>query len=75
VDLLRYAKSLGTEARFSSFINNYYCVLAQIFGRRPIILIVLFLFILGSALAGAAQNMAMLIAARSLYKFKLESSN
>lgn len=39
--------------------------LADIFGRRPIMLISVAFFAVGSALAGAAQNMNMLIAARS----------
>lgn len=39
--------------------------LADIFGRKPVMLGSIFLFALGSALAGAAQNMNMLIAARS----------
>ncbi|KAF7792059.1 hypothetical protein EIP86_003087 [Pleurotus ostreatoroseus] len=40
--------------------------LADIFGRRPIMLIAILFFSLGSALAGAAQNMNMLIAARTI---------
>ncbi|CAL1715143.1 unnamed protein product [Somion occarium] len=40
--------------------------LADIFGRRPIMLISIAFFALGSALAGAAQNMNMLIAARTI---------
>ena len=39
--------------------------LADIFGRKPIMLISIALFAVGSAVAGAAQNMNMLIAARS----------
>lgn len=39
--------------------------LADIFGRKPIMLISIALFAIGSAIAGAAQNMNMLIAARS----------
>lgn len=39
--------------------------LADIFGRKPIMLMSIVLFSLGSALAGAAQNMNMMIAARS----------
>jgi MFS family permease len=39
--------------------------LADIFGRRPVLLISIGFFALGSALAGAAQNMDMMIAARS----------
>lgn len=39
--------------------------LANIFGRKPIVLICIAFFALGSALGGAAQNMNMLIAARS----------
>ncbi len=41
--------------------------LADIFGRRPVMLGSILFFALGSALAGAAQNMNMLIAARSKY--------
>ncbi|KAF8810805.1 MFS general substrate transporter [Phlegmacium glaucopus] len=40
--------------------------LANIFGRRPILLIFLFIFALGSALCGAAQNMNMLIGGRTV---------
>jgi MFS family permease len=40
--------------------------LADIFGRRPIMLISIVFFALGSALAGSAQNMNWLIAARSV---------
>ncbi|KAJ7598423.1 iron permease [Mycena floridula] len=40
--------------------------LADIFGRKPIMLGSIVLFALGSALAGAAQNMNMLIAARTI---------
>ena len=43
--------------------------LADAFGRRPVMLAFVGLFLIGSALAGASQNMDMLIAARS------ESSN
>ena len=39
--------------------------LADAFGRRPVMLAFVGLFLLGSALAGASQNMNMLIAARS----------
>ena len=39
--------------------------LADAFGRRPAMLVSVGLFLVGSALAGAAQNMNMLIAARS----------
>ncbi len=39
--------------------------LADVFGRRPIMLISIAIFLLGSALAGAAQTMNWLIAARS----------
>lgn len=41
--------------------------LADIFGRKPIIMIAVLLFSLGSALAGAAQNMNMMIGARSKF--------
>ncbi|KAI0345553.1 Mfs1.2 [Trametopsis cervina] len=40
--------------------------LAQIFGRRPLMLISLAIFALGSALCGSAQNMNWLIAARTI---------
>ncbi|GAA6035578.1 hypothetical protein JCM8097_004910 [Rhodosporidiobolus ruineniae] len=40
--------------------------LAAIFGRRPVMLGALVLFALGSALAGAAQNMSMMLAGRSI---------
>ncbi|KAI0741189.1 iron permease [Earliella scabrosa] len=40
--------------------------LADIFGRRPIMLIAITIFLVGSALAGAAQNMSWLIAARTV---------
>lgn len=39
--------------------------LADIFGRRPVMLGSIFLFALGSALSGSAQTMNMLIGARS----------
>ena len=39
--------------------------LADVFGRRPIMLISVAFFFVGSALCGSAQNMNMLIAARS----------
>jgi len=39
--------------------------LADIFGRRPIMLLAILFFAVGSALAGAAQNINMIIAARS----------
>ncbi|KDR69579.1 hypothetical protein GALMADRAFT_77246 [Galerina marginata CBS 339.88] len=40
--------------------------LADIFGRKPIMLLSIAFFAVGSALAGAAQNMNMLIAARTV---------
>lgn len=40
--------------------------LAQIFGRRPVVLASLAFFAVGSALCGAAQNMNMLIAGRAI---------
>lgn len=39
--------------------------LASIFGRRPIVLVFVLIFAIGSAICGAAQNMPMLIAGRS----------
>ncbi len=39
--------------------------LANIFGRKPVMMGSILFFAVGSALAGAAQNMNMLIAARS----------
>ena len=38
--------------------------LADVFGRKPLMLIAIAVFTIGSALAGASQNMAMLIVAR-----------
>ena len=46
--------------------------LADIFGRKPVMLISIALFALGSALAGSAQNMNWLIAARSTFFFLIE---
>ncbi|KAJ3481251.1 hypothetical protein NLI96_g7790 [Meripilus lineatus] len=40
--------------------------LADIFGRKPLMLISIVFFCIGSALAGAAQNMDMMIAARTV---------
>lgn len=40
--------------------------LADVFGRRPIMLLSIIFFALGSALSGAARNMNMMIAARSI---------
>ncbi|KAI0047422.1 MFS general substrate transporter [Auriscalpium vulgare] len=40
--------------------------LAEVIGRKPVLLGSLFLFALGGALAGAAQSMSMLIGARTL---------
>lgn len=40
--------------------------LAQIFGRRPVVLVSLVLFALGSGLGGGATNMNMLIAGRAI---------
>lgn len=40
--------------------------LAQIFGRRAAMMTCLFLFLLGSAICGAAQNMPMMIAGRTI---------
>ncbi|KAM5544683.1 hypothetical protein V8D89_001581 [Ganoderma adspersum] len=40
--------------------------LADVFGRRPIMLVSIAIFLVGSALAGAAQNMTWLIAARTV---------
>ncbi|CAK5262641.1 unnamed protein product [Mycena citricolor] len=40
--------------------------MADAFGRRPVLLICIALFAIGSALAGAAQNMSMMIAARTI---------
>ncbi|THH32797.1 hypothetical protein EUX98_g1387 [Antrodiella citrinella] len=40
--------------------------LANIFGRKPVMLLCIAFFAVGSALAGAAQNMNMLIAARTV---------
>ncbi|KAI0313881.1 iron permease [Amylostereum chailletii] len=43
--------------------------LASIFGRKPILVVSIAFFSLGSALAGAAQNVSMLIAARAIQGF------
>ncbi|KAJ6609499.1 iron permease [Mycena sp. CBHHK59/15] len=40
--------------------------LADIFGRKPVLLICIGFFVVGSTLAGAAQNMPMMIAARAV---------
>ncbi|OSC98500.1 MFS multidrug transporter [Trametes coccinea BRFM310] len=40
--------------------------LADVFGRRPVMLLSVAFFFLGSALSGAAQDMSMLIAARTI---------
>ncbi|KAL4241388.1 MFS transporter superfamily protein [Abortiporus biennis] len=40
--------------------------LADVFGRKPVMMISIVFFAIGSALAGAAQNMNMLIAARTI---------
>ncbi|KAK7061333.1 MFS domain-containing protein [Favolaschia claudopus] len=40
--------------------------LAEAFGRRPIMLLAITFFTIGSALTGAAQNMSMIIAARAI---------
>ena len=40
---------------------------ADAFGRRPVMLAVVALFLVGSAISGAAKNMNMLIAGRSEY--------
>ena len=45
--------------------------LADIMGRRPIMMTCVGFFFLGSALAGSAQNMHWLIAARSEYLFRM----
>ncbi|KAF9072607.1 iron permease [Rhodocollybia butyracea] len=39
---------------------------ADIFGRKPVMLLSVLLFATGSAISGAAQNMSMLIAARTI---------
>ncbi|KAE9383729.1 iron permease [Gymnopus androsaceus JB14] len=40
--------------------------LADIFGRKPVMLVSIFFFATGSAIAGAAQNMPMMISARAI---------
>lgn len=40
--------------------------LADVFGRRPVMLLSIMFFALGSVLAGSARNMSMMIAARSM---------
>lgn len=42
--------------------------LADIFGRKPVMLASIAIFALGSALAGSAQSMAMLIGARGEFR-------
>ncbi|KAJ3100412.1 hypothetical protein HDU97_002244 [Phlyctochytrium planicorne] len=49
----------------TSFIPSY-GQLADIFGRKPIFLISIFIFEVGSAMCGAAPNMNFLIAARAV---------
>lgn len=40
--------------------------LAEVFGRKPAVLLCIFLFSAGSAVCGAAQNMDMMIAGRTI---------
>jgi predicted MFS family arabinose efflux permease len=49
--------------------------LADAFGRRPVMLCSITLFAIGSALAGAAQNIDMMIAARSTNPFVMPVPN
>ncbi|KAF8583642.1 MFS general substrate transporter, partial [Ramaria rubella] len=49
---------------FSTAFQPLTGALADIFGCHPCVLVLLCLFVLGSALCGAAQNMDMLIAGR-----------
>ncbi len=43
-----------------------YGKLADVYGRRPVLLVGLLLFVVGTALCGAAQSMAQLVALRAL---------
>ena len=45
--------------------------LADIFGRRPVMLVSIAIFALGSAVSGGARNMGMLIAGRSAFLTRL----
>ncbi|KAF8574340.1 MFS general substrate transporter, partial [Ramaria rubella] len=58
-------KFMWISAAYTLFLITFQPLtgaLADIFGRRPCMLVLLCLFALGSALCGAAQNMDMLIA-------------
>lgn len=49
--------------------------LADIFGRRPVMLVSIAFLALGSALCGAAQNMTMLIAGRGTRSHEIHSGS
>jgi MFS family permease len=73
-------KSLGGGSSYIWIPNAYFLAsiamlplsaqLSDIFGRRPMLLIAVALFTLGSGLCGGASSMAMLIAARTMYVFQ-----
>ncbi|CAN6628143.1 vacuolar basic amino acid transporter 5 [Trichomonascus vanleenenianus] len=50
----------------SASVMPIYGKLSDIFGRKPVISAAIAIFLVGSAVAGAAQNMNMLIAARAV---------
>ena len=70
-------KALGGSSAYIWVPNAYFLaslailpLVAQasdIFGRRPLLLMAVALFILGSGLCGGASSMRMLIAARTVY--------
>jgi len=51
--------------------DSAWCIggLAEIFGRKPILMGSLLLFVLGSGVCGGAKNMTMLIAGRSTFVY------
>ena len=69
-------KALGGGNSYIWIPNSYFLAtiamcplsaqLSDIFGRRPLLLIAVALFILGSGLCGGASSMAMLIGARAV---------
>ncbi|MCB1518316.1 MAG: MFS transporter [Hyphomicrobiaceae bacterium] len=50
----------------STIVAPIYGKLGDLYGRRIVVIVAIFLFLLGSALAGLATNMAFLIGARAL---------
>ena len=75
-------KSLGGGNSYIWIPNAYFLAsiamlplsaqLSDIFGRRPMLLIAVGLFSLGSGLCGGASSMPMLIAARTVYVFSVK---